>query len=94
MRKMRQFFVPNGRTDRHKGKTVYPLFLWSGGIIILAVNHFHPYLYGRKYMYKIRTNHEALPWLMRFKNPEGQLARWIEIPSTYGLTIKYHADAL
>lgn len=28
---------------------------------------------------------------MRFKNPEGQLARWLEILSTYDLTIEYRA---
>lgn len=57
--------------------------------IMLAVKHFHPYLYGRKF--KIRTDHGALTWLMRFKNPEEQLARWLEILSTYDLTIEYRA---
>ena len=28
--------------------------------------------------FKVRTDHNSLIWLMRFKNIVGQLARWIE----------------
>ena len=44
--------------------------------IVKSVEHLHRYLYGRKFL--IRTNHAALGWLLPFKNPEGQIARWIE----------------
>ena len=60
--------------------------------IVMAVKHFHPYLYGQKF--KIRTDHGALTWLMRFKNPEGQTARWLEILSTYDMTIEHRAGRL
>ena len=60
--------------------------------IIMAVKHFHPYLYGQKS--KIRTDHGALTWLMTFKNPEGQTARWLKIPYTYDMTIEHRAGTL
>lgn len=34
---------------------------------------------------------ETLNWLRNFKNPEGQLARWLEILGTYKFTIKHRA---
>jgi hypothetical protein len=44
--------------------------------VIKGVEHFYKYLYGRKFL--LRTDHAALKWLLQFKNPEGQVARWIE----------------
>ena len=42
--------------------------------VICATKHFHKYLYGRKFL--IRSDHAALKWLLNFKDPEGQVARW------------------
>ncbi|GFR30412.1 retrovirus-related Pol polyprotein from transposon 17.6 [Trichonephila clavata] len=44
--------------------------------IVKAVEHFHPYLYGRRFL--LRTDHASLTWLLNFKNPEGQVASWIQ----------------
>ena len=44
--------------------------------IVQAVQYFHSYLYGRHFT--IRTDHAALKWLLNFKNPEEQGARWIQ----------------
>ncbi|KAK3102810.1 hypothetical protein FSP39_014067 [Pinctada imbricata] len=67
--------------------------------IVFFVTQFRHYLYGRKF--KIRTIHGSLKWLLRFKNPEGQLARWLEVLSTYDMDIEHrpgqqhrNADAL
>ena len=60
--------------------------------IIASVKHFHHYIYGSKCT--VRTDHGALTWLLKFKNPEGQLARWIEVLQTYDLTIKFRAGKL
>ena len=60
--------------------------------IVDSVKHFHHYLYGSKYL--VRTDHGALTWLLRFKNPEGQLARWFEVLSQYDITIKFRAGRL
>ena len=36
----------------------------------------------------MRTDHGgALTWLLNFKNPEGQVARWLEVPQTYNSKI-------
>ena len=52
-----------------------------------SVKHFHQYLYGSKCT--VRTDHGSLAWLMRFSNPESQLARWIGTLSMYDITIRY-----
>ncbi|GFV62220.1 hypothetical protein TNCV_2034981 [Trichonephila clavipes] len=44
--------------------------------IVKAVEHFHPYLCGRRFL--LRTDHASLTLLLNFKNPEGQIARWIQ----------------
>ena len=33
--------------------------------------------------FRIRCDHQALKWLQTFKNPRGQVARWIEHLSEY-----------
>ena len=51
--------------------------------VVRSVQHFHPYLYGRHFT--IRTDHAALRWLLSFRNPEGQIARWFERLQQYDL---------
>jgi hypothetical protein len=67
--------------------------------IVTFTRQFKHYLLGRQFL--IRTDHNSLAWLMRFKNPDGQLARWLEELSQYDMRIlhrpgKQHenADAL
>ena len=55
--------------------------------IIVAVKAFHHYLCGRHFL--IRTDHRALKWLLKFKNPEGQLVRWLEFLATYDFNIEH-----
>jgi len=55
--------------------------------IVKAIDHFQPYLYGRKVT--IRTDHASLQWLLNFKNPEGQIARWLNKLQTYDFCIVY-----
>ena len=70
---------------------------------LLAVVHFikynRHYLYGKRFL--LRTDHGALRWLCNFKEPEGQLARWLEVLGTYDFNIQHrpgrqhgNADAL
>jgi hypothetical protein len=49
----------------------------------------------------MRTDHGSLRWLLSLKNPEGQLARWLQVLSSYDMTIVHrpgrqhrNADAL
>ncbi|UYV74060.1 K02A2.6-like [Cordylochernes scorpioides] len=67
--------------------------------IVKAVEHFHEYLYGQNFL--IRTDHAALMWLLRIKNPEDQVARLLEKLQQYHFQIKHrpgrkhnNADAL
>jgi hypothetical protein len=53
--------------------------------VVEAVKHFHHHLYGLHFT--VRTDHGALNWLLRFKNPEGQMARWLEVLAAYDLEI-------
>ena len=56
---------------------------------LLAVVHFlkyyRHYIYGRKVL--VRSDHGALRWLINFRDPEGQLARWLEVLSSYDLEL-------
>ena len=56
---------------------------------LLAVVHFctqyKHYLIGRNF--DVRTDHGALTWLFQFKQPEGQIARWLEILSSFQMNI-------
>jgi len=51
------------------------------------VEYFHHYLMGRKFI--IRSDHQALKWLVSFKEPKGRVARWIEILSAYDYEIQF-----
>jgi hypothetical protein len=39
----------------------------------------------------VRSDHGALSWLLNFKNPEGQLARWFEVLASYDFRIEHRA---
>ena len=55
--------------------------------VVYAVKQFRQHVYGRPV--KVRTDHGALRWLLNFKDPEGQLARWMEVLSTYDLQLEH-----
>ena len=55
--------------------------------VVAAVRRFHYFLFGQKFV--VRTDHNALRWLLTFKDPEGQLARWLETLTTYDFVIEY-----
>ena len=60
---------------------------------LLAVVHFvktyRHFLYGHKFL--IRTDHGALKYLFNFKEPEGQMARWLQVLGTYDFDIEHRA---
>ena len=57
--------------------------------VVVYLKHFKQYLYGRKVT--VRTDHSALRWILNFKNPEGQMARWLEVISEYDMEIQHRA---
>ncbi|GBM06797.1 Retrovirus-related Pol polyprotein from transposon 297 [Araneus ventricosus] len=67
--------------------------------IVKSIEHFHHYLYGRKFL--LRTDHASLRRLLNFKEPEGQIARWIQRLQEYDFETQHrkgtshgNADAL
>ena len=44
--------------------------------VVFFVNQFRLYLLAKHF--KLHSDHGALTWLMSFKEPEGQMARWLE----------------
>lgn len=57
--------------------------------IVMSIKRFHHYLYGRRFT--VRTDHGVLRWLLNFKNPEGQKAKWLEILSSFDFEIVHRA---
>ena len=67
--------------------------------VVKSIKQFHTYLYGQQFV--VRTDHSALQWLLNFRHPEGQVARWLEVLQSYSFTIQHrpgpnhsNADAL
>ena len=68
-------------------------------VVVTFVKQFRPYLLSK--YFTLRTDHGSLTWLCNFKEPERQLARWLEQLQEYDYTIVYrsgrkhgNADAL
>ena len=53
--------------------------------VVVYLRHFRPYLYGRHVI--IRTDHGALRWLISVRDPQGQVARWLETLGEYYYTV-------
>ncbi|KAL5509263.1 hypothetical protein EMCRGX_G004601 [Ephydatia muelleri] len=67
--------------------------------VVTFTKHFRPYLLGRHFTH--RTDHSSLQWLYNMKEPEGQLARWLEQLQEYDFAVIHrrgcnhgNADAL
>ena len=67
--------------------------------IVTFLQHFRHYLLGRQFL--IRTDHSALRWIMSFREPVDQMARWLQILSQFDFKIEHrpgrkhgNADAL
>ena len=60
--------------------------------IVFGLRKFRHYLVGRPVL--VRTDHASLRWLLEFKEPEGQLARWLQVITTYDLRIQHRPGKL
>ena len=60
--------------------------------VVLFTRQYRHYLLGRPFT--VRTDHSSLRWLLGFKYPQGQLARWLEELSQYDMRIEYRAGRL
>ena len=55
--------------------------------LVDSLQHFRCYVLGKKF--RVKTDHSALQWLRSFKEPVGQVARWIERLAKYDFIIEY-----
>jgi hypothetical protein len=55
--------------------------------LVWSVRYFRPYLYGREFI--ARTDHASLQWLRSFKEPEGQVARWLQVLGEYQYSVTH-----
>ena len=53
--------------------------------VITFMNQFRHYLLGRNFL--LRTDHGSLRWIFEFKDPKGQIARWLEVLAQYNFDI-------
>eukprot|EP00731_Ephydatia_muelleri_P012982 Em0007g292a len=60
--------------------------------VVSFVQQFRQYLLGREFT--LRTDHGSLVWIRNFKEPEGQLARWLEKLQEYNFTVVRAARTL
>ena len=61
--------------------------------MVLSARHFKYYLCGRPIGIRTDRHHSALQWLMTFKEPEGQVARWLEELQEYDFKIEHRPGA-
>lgn len=59
--------------------------------VVSAAKYFKYYLCGVPFT--IRTDHAALQWLMSFREPEGQVARWLEELQSFHFTVVHRPGA-
>ena len=64
--------------------------------VVVFTRHFRSFLLGRPFL--LRTDHGSLTWLKNFKEPEGQMARWLERLQEFDFSIlhrqgKKHTNA-
>ena len=64
--------------------------------VVWFMRYFRPYLYGQEFL--VRTDHSSLQWLCSFWEPEGQIARWLQIIGEYRFKVQHregkkHANA-
>ena len=57
--------------------------------VVRFTRQYRHYLLGRPFT--VRTDHSSLTWLLNFKEPQGQLARWMEELSQFDMKLVHRA---
>ncbi|KRY05098.1 Retrovirus-related Pol polyprotein from transposon, partial [Trichinella britovi] len=60
--------------------------------LVWALREFRPYLYGQRFL--VRTDHSCLRWLTTFREPEGQVAQWLESLAELDFEVEHRAGRL
>ena len=59
--------------------------------VVFFTRYYRHYLLGKKFI--LRTDHASLRWLQSFKEPEGQIARWIETLQNFEFELVHRPGA-
>ena len=59
--------------------------------VVHFVKYFRHYLVGKKFT--LRSDHASLKWVRSFKEPEGQVARWLEVLDAYDFDLIHRPGA-
>lgn len=59
--------------------------------VVEFVHHFRHYLLGKEFI--LRTDHGSLTWIQNFREPEGQLARWLDRLQEYDFIVQHRPGA-
>lgn len=59
-------------------------------MVVRFTRQFRHYLLNRKFT--VLTDYHSLTWLINFRQPEGQIAGWLEKISQYDITIIHRPD--
>ena len=60
--------------------------------VVYFCKYFKHYLLGNKFL--LRTDHASLRWLKSFKEPEGQVARWLEVLDMFDYDLQHRPGRL
>ena len=60
-------------------------------VVVLATNHFRPYLYGQEF--RLRMDHASLLWLYKRSEPSHQVARWLDSLAEFRFQLEHRAGA-
>ena len=55
--------------------------------VVWALKVFKPYLLAQPFL--VRTDHNSLRWLLNFKEPSGQVARWLDFLAQFRFSIEH-----
>ena len=80
-RALSYYSLPLSRAERNYCVTKRELLA-----VVKPIRRFHPYLHGRPFT--VRTDHAALRWLLKFKYPEEQIARWLQELQEYDFVVQ------
>lgn len=71
-----------------KAETQYSVTRRELLAVITLLHHFQSYLLGKRFV--LHSDHGSLLWLCNFKEPEGQLAQWLEQLEEFDFEIVHH----
>lgn len=86
---LKELHVSHGSSSLNKSEKNYCITDKELLALRYFVEYFTQYLLGRRFT--VRTEHPALFWLFKLKEPKGRIARWLEIFFYFKFSVEYRA---